>query len=56
MLSDRAVISVSGVIMTGDGYVKRQIDRVREDKNVKAVVLRIESPGWVVGTWYRSSR
>jgi protease-4 len=43
-----AVISVRGVITTGDGFVKQQIDRVREDKNVKAVVLRVESPGGMV--------
>ncbi len=43
-----AVITVSGVIMEGEGFVKRQIDRVRKDDNVKAVVLRIESPGGTV--------
>jgi protease-4 len=43
-----AVISVNGVIVSGDGYVRRQIDRVRKDKNVKAVVLRVESPGGTV--------
>ena len=40
-----AVITVSGIIGGGDGFVKRQIDRVRSDKAVKAVVLRIDSPG-----------
>jgi protease-4 len=41
-----AVIAVEGVIMQGeDGFVKRQIDRVAEDENVKAVVLRVDSPG-----------
>ena len=41
-----AVIAVEGVIMQGeDGFVKRQIDRVGEDENVKAVVLRVDSPG-----------
>jgi len=43
-----AVINVSGIIMNGEGFVKRQIDRVRDDKNVKAVVLRIDSPGGTV--------
>jgi protease-4 len=43
-----AIISLSGVIIEGDGFVKRQIDRVREDKNVKAIVLRINSPGGTV--------
>ncbi len=43
-----AVIDISGVIMQGDGFVKRQIDRIREDNNVKAVVLRINSPGGTI--------
>jgi protease-4 len=43
-----AIITVSGVIMEGEGYVKNQIDRVREDKNVKAIVLRVDSPGGTV--------
>jgi hypothetical protein len=42
------VINVSGIIMNGDGFVKQQIDRVRDDENVKAVVLRIDSPGGTV--------
>lgn len=43
-----AIITVSGVIMEGDGFVKRQIDKVREDKNVKAIVVRVDSPGGTV--------
>ncbi len=43
-----AIIRVSGVIMSGDGFVKRQIDWVRKDENVKAVVLRVDSPGGTV--------
>lgn len=43
-----AIISIRGVIMDGDGFVKRQIDRIRDDKNVKAIVLRVESPGGTV--------
>ena len=46
-----AVISVEGVISDSDdslGFVKRQIDWVIEDKNVKAVVLRVDSPGGTV--------
>ena len=43
-----AIIDISGVIMGGDGYVKRQIDRVRDDEHVKAVVVRIESPGGTI--------
>ena len=43
-----AIISLEGVIMTGEGYVKQQIDAVREDDDVKAVVLRVNSPGGLV--------
>ncbi len=43
-----AIISLTGVIVEGDGFVKRQIDRVRDDENVKAVVVRIDSPGGTV--------
>ncbi len=43
-----AVIRVTGVIMSGEGYVRRQIDRVMEDKDVKAIVLRVDSPGGTV--------
>ena len=43
-----AVIRVSGAIMQADGYIKRQIDQVRKDKTVKAVVLRVDSPGGTV--------
>ena len=34
--------------MEGDGFVKKQIDRVKKDKSVRAVVLRINSPGGTV--------
>ena len=43
-----AVINVSGAIMTGDGFVKKQINRVRKDDNVKGIVVRINSPGGTV--------
>lgn len=43
-----AIISVQGAILEGDGFVKRQIDAVQEDKNVVAVVLRVDSPGGTV--------
>ncbi len=43
-----AIIEIEGTIISGDGFVKKQIDRVREDKNVKAVVLRVNSPGGTV--------
>jgi protease-4 len=40
-----AILSLEGVILDGEGFAKREIDRVRKDKNVKAVVLRVDSPG-----------
>ena len=43
-----AIITIEGVIMDGDGFVKQQIDRVREDESVKAVVVRVVSPGGTV--------
>jgi protease-4 len=43
-----AVISVEGVILEEDGFVKREIDRAAHDANVKGVVLRVESPGGTV--------
>jgi len=43
-----AIIDVSGVILEGDGFVKRQIDRIRDDNDVKAAVLRIDTPGGTV--------
>ncbi|MEX2173580.1 MAG: signal peptide peptidase SppA [Pirellulaceae bacterium] len=43
-----AVLSIEGVIMEGDGFVKRQIDRIRDDENVKAIVVRVDSPGGTV--------
>jgi protease-4 len=43
-----AIITIRGVIFEGDGFVKRQIDRIRDDENVKAVVVRVDSPGGTV--------
>jgi len=43
-----AIISLEGVILEGDGFIKSQIDRVRDDESVKAAVLRINSPGGTV--------
>jgi len=40
-----AIITVDGAIINGDGYVKQQIDAIRDDENVQAVVLRVDSPG-----------
>jgi protease IV len=43
-----AIITVSGAILDGSRFVKNQIDRVREDKNVKAIVVRVVSPGGTI--------
>jgi protease-4 len=43
-----AIITVAGTIMGSDNFVKKQIDRVRDDESVVAVVLRIDSPGGTV--------
>jgi len=43
-----AIISVNGLIMEGEGFVKHQIDKVRDDKHVKAVIVRVDSPGGTV--------
>jgi protease-4 len=43
-----AVLSIEGVIMEGEGFVKHQIDRIRDDKGVKAIVVRVNSPGGTV--------
>ncbi len=40
-----AIITLEGVILDGEGFAKRQIDRARKDPAVKAVVLRVNSPG-----------
>ncbi len=40
-----AVITVDGAILDGEGFVKSQIDQVRDDDSVKAVVVRVDSPG-----------
>lgn len=43
-----AIIRVEGTILGDEGYVKDQIDQVRDDEDVKAVVLRVDSPGGTV--------
>jgi protease-4 len=43
-----AIIDISGVIVDGEGFVRKQIDAVRQDKQVKAVVVRVDSPGGTV--------
>jgi protease-4 len=39
------ILSIEGAILDGRGFAKRQIDRVRKDPAVKAIVLRVNSPG-----------
>ena len=43
-----AIISVNGVMLESNGFTKKQIDRVRDDDKVKAIVLRVNSPGGAV--------
>ena len=43
-----AVVSVTGAILGGDGFVRAQLDQVEEDDAVKAIVLRVDSPGGTV--------
>jgi protease IV len=44
-----AIVSIEGVIMEGAlAFAHRQIDRAASDKHVKAVVVRIESPGGTI--------
>jgi protease IV len=44
-----AIIDVSGTIMEGeDSFAMKQIKRVREDKDVVGIVLRVNSPGGTV--------
>lgn len=41
-----AVLTISGTILGNeDGFVKKQIEAIKKDENVKAVVLRVVSPG-----------
>ena len=40
-----AIISVTGTILSTQGFVKQQIDQARRDENVKGIVLRVDSPG-----------
>jgi protease IV len=43
-----AIIKIEGMIADAEGFIKQQIDRVREDDDVVAVVLRIDSPGGTI--------
>ena len=41
-------MSLTGAIMGGDGFTRAQLDHVAEDESVKAIVLRVDSPGGTV--------
>ncbi|MEI6658369.1 MAG: signal peptide peptidase SppA [Planctomycetota bacterium] len=43
-----AIVSVTGAILGGDGFVRAQLDQAEEDEAVKAIVLRVDSPGGTV--------
>jgi len=43
-----AILHVSGIILDGEGYVKHQIDRIHDDKSIKGIVVRVDSPGGTV--------
>lgn len=43
-----AIIDISGAIMHQDGFPKWQIDQIRNDEHVVAMVLRVDSPGGTV--------
>ena len=43
-----AVISIDGVLIEAEGFFKRQIEHARKDQSVKAVVVRVESPGGTI--------
>ncbi len=43
-----AIVTVAGAIMGGDGFARAQLDFVADDLTVKAIVLRIDSPGGTV--------
>ena len=43
-----ALVEVAGMIGTDASYVKNQIDRISADQSVKAVVVRVNSPGGTI--------
>src|SRR5512140_3094224 len=42
------VVEIKGIITDGKTVIK-QLDRFRDDDNIKAIVVRIDSPGGAVG-------
>ena len=43
-----AIISLEGTILSGEGPIRQQIERAARDDDVKAVVLRVNSPGGTI--------
>lgn len=43
-----AIIHLDGTIMSGEGFIKKQIEQVMSDSAVKGVVFRVNSPGGLV--------
>lgn len=43
-----AIISLEGTILSSEGFIKDQIDQATDDEDVKAVVVRIDSPGGTI--------
>lgn len=43
-----AIVDVSGAIMGGAGFSRLQLDQIEADKSVRAIVLRVDSPGGTV--------
>ena len=43
-----AIVDVAGAILGGSGFARAQLDRIKEDEAVRAIVLRVDSPGGTV--------
>ncbi|NCY03660.1 MAG: signal peptide peptidase SppA, partial [Planctomycetia bacterium] len=43
-----AIVDVAGAIMGGGGFARAQLDHVADDESVRAIVLRVDSPGGTV--------
>ncbi|HMO84566.1 MAG TPA: signal peptide peptidase SppA [Lacipirellulaceae bacterium] len=43
-----AILTIDGMISDPEGFVKDQIDHIRDDRDVVAIVLRINSPGGTI--------
>jgi len=43
-----AIVDIAGAIMGGSGFARAQLDHIDEDASVKAIVLRVDSPGGTV--------